>query len=240
MANQASEAAKERWARPEYRARQITSHRSTLTNEERFWAKVNHRGTDECWPWTGARDERGYGVFICRAENGEPQRRVGAHRLAYEWSVGPIAEGLTIDHLCRDPSCCNPAHLEPVTIGENIRRARAATNASHCPKGHEFTPENTYRKASHSGRICKTCNRKSDRERQREYRRSGRAEAVRAQWTPEQWEHHRRLNAEAARRRRAQSTPEQREAKSAYNREYYLRNRAARLEYQQRYREGQR
>jgi hypothetical protein len=83
--------------------------------DERFWNKVNK--TDTCWLWTGALQSRGYGSV------GIGNHRTGlAHRVAYEALVGPIGDGLTIDHLCRVKSCVNPAHLEPVTSAENIRR----------------------------------------------------------------------------------------------------------------------
>ena len=73
----------------------------------RFWAKVNK--TDGCWEWSGAINTGGYGSFW----NGI--REVKAHRFAYELLCEQIRDGLTLDHLCRNRSCVNPAHLEPVT-----------------------------------------------------------------------------------------------------------------------------
>ena len=88
-----------------------------------------------------------------------------AHRFAYELLIGPIPSGLTIDHLCRNTGCVNPAHMEPVTRAENARR-HVPHRPAHCVKGHEFTPENTYSPPKAPGsRQCKTCN----RERQRMY-----------------------------------------------------------------------
>jgi len=111
--------------------------------EHQFWCRVEKRSADECWPWIGHRNSQGYGRFY-RGEHDT----VPAHRLAYELLVGPIADGLVIDHLCRNRACCNPAHMEPVTNGENVRRGIGVTaeNArkTHCKHGHEFTPENTY------------------------------------------------------------------------------------------------
>lgn len=78
-----------------------------------FWSYVFFH-EDGCWEWTGAKTAAGYGQFTRRKEY--------AHRHAYEDLVGPIPEGLVIDHLCRNPSCVNPDHLEPVTQRENIRR----------------------------------------------------------------------------------------------------------------------
>lgn len=80
--------------------------------------KIDLRGEDECWPWLGAVGSHGYGIY------GRP--RVLAHRWAYEHFVGPIPVGLVIDHLCMEKTCVNPAHMEPVTIGENVRRGAAS------------------------------------------------------------------------------------------------------------------
>lgn len=119
---------------------------------ERFWEKV--RKTDGCWFWTSTRGENGYGQFTLRT--GVVRR---AHRIAYELAVGPIPDGLEIDHLCRVRACVNPAHLEPVTRQENIRRAVAAK--THCPKGHPRTPENSAHDHVNGSRVwrCKTCRR---------------------------------------------------------------------------------
>lgn len=122
---------------------------------ERFWSKVDKRGPDECWNWTASK-QKGYGQFML---GGRPRR---AHRVAYELLVGPIPEGLTLDHLCRNPSCVNPAHLEPVTLSENVIRAAAATRKDCCVNGHEFTPDNIWWRISPSGRrwrVCRACNR---------------------------------------------------------------------------------
>ena len=112
-----------------------------------------------CWHWTGSRDGAGYGRLSdpLRPKSGS----MGAHRLSYEMFVGPIPEGLHIDHLCRVPRCVNPEHLEPVTQRENTLRGigQGALNArkTHCHRGHEYTPENTYHNRSGLWRHCKTC-----------------------------------------------------------------------------------
>lgn len=79
-------------------------------------AKVDRRGPDECWPWIGAIMPTGYGSIRVRKTV-----RL-AHRVAYELLIGPIPDGLTIDHLCSVRHCVNPHHLEPVTRAENNRR----------------------------------------------------------------------------------------------------------------------
>jgi hypothetical protein len=85
-------------------------------DESRFLSKVL-KHPDGCWEWTAGRSGGpGYGAFSLG------QRKVGAHRWSYENFVGPIPEGLELDHLCRNPGCVNPDHLEPVTRSENIRR----------------------------------------------------------------------------------------------------------------------
>lgn len=134
----------------------------TMTNEEAiaaFWAKVKR--TSSCWLWTGAMRGTGYGHLAWQGSYR------AAHRVAYELLVGPIPDGLVLDHLCRTPACVNPAHLEPVTQRTNVidrgtgpfaKRARQ----THCKRGHEFTPENTYIYPSRGVRYCRTCHR--DRE----------------------------------------------------------------------------
>jgi hypothetical protein len=82
---------------------------------QKFWDKID-RGADGCWQWTGCTNNDGYGfVFV----NG---KSCGAHRVAYQLANGPIPDGLEIDHLCKNPGCCNPAHLDAVTHQENMKR----------------------------------------------------------------------------------------------------------------------
>lgn len=110
-------------------------------------------GGDGCWEWTGNRDPHGYGRITVA------KKTKRAHRVVYEHFKGPIPEGLVIDHLCRNPGCVNPDHLEAVTIKVNTLRgvSVSARNAvkTHCIHGHEFTPENTYRRKT--GRACRAC-----------------------------------------------------------------------------------
>jgi hypothetical protein len=113
---------------------------------ERLFAKVRTVGS--CWQWTASQDGRGYGQIRVGS------RVLAAHRVAYELLVGPIPDGLTIDHLCRNRLCLRPSHLEPVSMAENQRREAAAI--THCKSGHEFTPENTAPDGN-GRRRCRTC-----------------------------------------------------------------------------------
>lgn len=124
----------------------------------RFWQKVVVVDSG-CWEWQ-AYKVTGYGSF------NYGRRPKLAHRLAYEWLVGPIPAGLQIDHLCRNRACVNPHHLEPVTQRENTLRGLRGRLITHCPQGHEYTPENTYRLHG-IHRRCRTCHRVDERLRHR-------------------------------------------------------------------------
>src|SRR6266702_1072026 len=122
------------------------------TTQEIFWSRVEK--TETCWLWRGNQSVDGYPRFKFE---GRPQN---AHRLAYTWLIGPIPAGLQIDHLCRVKICVNPAHLEPVTSGENTHRIPghpAVLNAAktHCPRGHEYDLLNTY--FANGRRFCRAC-----------------------------------------------------------------------------------
>ena len=116
---------------------------------DRLWAKVDK--TETCWLWTGARTRLGYGQI---GHGGQDGKVVVVHRVAYELLVGPIPEGLELDHLCHVRRCVNPAHLEPVTHLENMRRGHFATK-THCPRAHPYDSANTL--VSNGRRYCKTC-----------------------------------------------------------------------------------
>ena len=110
---------------------------------------------NDCWLWTKSLSKSGYGVMGIGSKN------FRAHRLSYELYVGPIPDGLELDHLCSVRNCVNPAHLEAVTHRENVLRGNApsAKNSrkTHCLRGHEFTAENTI--AIKTGRACRACDR---------------------------------------------------------------------------------
>jgi hypothetical protein len=120
----------------------------------RFWPKVNVRGIDDCWLWKGGLTGVGYGQFW------NPPRAVGAHRFIYEMLVGPIPEGLHIDHLCRNRRCVNPAHLEAVEQGINTMRGRSPMMIAHlagtCVAGHPAS--DSYRRKSNGEVVyCRQC-----------------------------------------------------------------------------------
>lgn len=108
----------------------------------RYWSKVDKRGPDECWPWTGSyalsRNGARYGQL---SVGGRANRRnVYAHIRALELAGALIPQGHVVDHLCRFTLCVNPAHLEPVTQRENIRRGESPIavqmRRSHDGPGH--------------------------------------------------------------------------------------------------------
>ncbi|MGW3275482.1 HNH endonuclease signature motif containing protein [Streptomyces kronopolitis] len=132
--------------------------------ERRFYDKVDKGSEfDDCHIWLGAKDDYGYGKF--RLPNGHVK---GTHIIGWELAnQKTVPPGWHVDHLCRIRACCNPDHLEPVPGTENVARGESfsAKNArkTHCPKGHEYSEENT---RWHSGRReCVTCIRARDKER---------------------------------------------------------------------------
>jgi hypothetical protein len=127
---------------------------------ERFYRVVR----SGCWEWQAGHVPAGYGRFYWGGRQGY------AHRFSHEAFVGPIPPGFDVDHLCRNPRCVNPEHLEAVTRRENLRRGRGliGVNAAktHCVNGHEFNEQNTYAYADGS-RSCRPCNAAQARERRR-------------------------------------------------------------------------
>ena len=125
-------------------------------SDTRFWSKVNR--TETCWLWAGASNPQGYGHLRVG------KKHVRAHRYAYELLVGPIPEGLQLDHLCCVTSCVNPAHLEPVTAQENMRRRQERSEA--CRRGHRWDePGVAWIKPSSGRRACRKCMTLSQRKR---------------------------------------------------------------------------
>ncbi len=124
-------------------------------------AKIEARlrkAPDGCLVWTGPLDKDGYGRM---AYDGTTRL---VHRIYYALTVGPFPKNLTLDHLCRNRACCNPAHLEPVTTQVNILRGTGAParnrRKTHCLRGHPFNEANTYLYPQESGalgRLCREC-----------------------------------------------------------------------------------
>lgn len=165
-----------RWRRTQPKStRKPRPHQSP---EDRFWGRVEK--TESCWVWIGSQSS-GYGQMKWRG------KATQAHRISWEIFHGrPVPDDLQVDHLCHDPETCpspgvncphrpcvNPEHLEAVTPWENKRRSNTWAHLgemqaakTHCPEGHEYTPENTYITPSQGSRVCRTC--------RREHRRSSR------------------------------------------------------------------
>lgn len=140
-----------------------------ITSEDKFKyilpklkiSEVNFYNGTPCWEWQKAKT-LGYGTY-----NLNFGVRYASHREMYLLCVGSIPDSYEIDHLCRNPSCCNPLHLEAVTKAVNTQRGNAGKNRvdqalliTHCPQGHEYNEENTYYYIGSNGnkhRQCKIC-----------------------------------------------------------------------------------
>ena len=119
-----------------------------------------------CWLWVGCKTHDGYPYW-----GTTNNKSIYAHRFIYEQEVGLIPDGHTLDHTCRVRNCVNPAHMDPCTLRENISRGDYGwrRRQTHCKKGHEFTPENTYfdpKGGRNNGgrRVCRECGRISTKE----------------------------------------------------------------------------
>jgi len=161
----------------------LMSRASRIPLADRIWSRIQKRGPDECWPWLGTQNGRGYGIHSIGLGGGKTTT-IRPHRFVYEQMVGPISPGLEIDHIChswnpscvagdRCPhrSCCNPFHLRAVTpevnrgrINTEGQRKNWQTLKTECPAGHAYTPENI-KLGSHGERKCRKCHNEWERKR---------------------------------------------------------------------------
>lgn len=141
------------------RVRRERAKRESLARFNQFADKSG--GPQACWLWTGKMNADGYGTGTLDGH------AVGAHGVGYRLLVGPVPEGLELDHVCRNRACVNPAHLEPVTHKTNVLRgtSKIANHArqTHCKHGHAFDAKNTAFRLQPNGitlrRACRECHR---------------------------------------------------------------------------------
>lgn len=149
----------------------IRPKRAQKSPLERLLALTTVRSHNECWTWNGSKSKDGYGQFILEARRDRPRVRVAPYRYLWEVHNGrKFPTGKEPDHLCNNRSCVNPGHIEPVTHSENQKRSFARgrkrpgvdyvvrVKPTHCPRGHEYTVENSIRGGV--GLLqCRTCDR---------------------------------------------------------------------------------
>lgn len=146
--------------------------------EQRFWEQVDKNGPvptnrpdlGPCWVWTGKLNKKSHYAQL------NTEREKYAHRVSYELLIGPIPDGLELDHLCQNRACVNPAHLEPVTRQVNFLRGNhpnaIAIRTGFCKRGHPRTPENL-RTNKDGCKVCRACDREKQRERYRNRANNG-------------------------------------------------------------------
>ena len=130
-------------------------------NIETFWQSVTP-GHGCCWLWTRGKTAGGYGSLVLDG------RRQYAHRVAYRLFKGEVPAGYELDHLCRNTSCLNPAHLEAVTHTENVRRGAAALH-DVCQRGHDVSDGSpNVRRTADGWKKCHACQMENQRRRRAE------------------------------------------------------------------------
>lgn len=151
----------------------------------RLMSHLSAPNASGCMLWTRALDGSGYAKTSFRADG--KSRSMGAHRLLWLVSVGPIPDDLVIDHLCRNRSCCNVEHLQLVTTRENVLRGAIAQRSlrtrrfgrnpgPECIHGHSFSGDNLslYKnKQGYTIRVCRTCLLRRQREHQARRKETG-------------------------------------------------------------------
>lgn len=115
---------------------------------------------DECWVWQKVLTKDGYGQTNYVDDDGTHRTKI-AHKLMYEQIIGPVPDGLELDHICENRACINPIHLEPVTPLVNKSRSTSVgtvnANKTHCSNGHEYTKENTAIRVNPRGKRSRQC-----------------------------------------------------------------------------------
>lgn len=133
--------------------------------EQRFWRFVTFEPNTGCWLWTGNTTKFGYGMLVVGSMANGTRRPEMTHRLSYEMHKGPITNGLCVLHKCDTPQCVNPDHLWLGTKSDNSLDAHSKGRAyrrpldTHCKRGHEYTPDNTYISPKDGSRVCRACSR---------------------------------------------------------------------------------
>lgn len=205
---------------PRRPAREVRSELFTARDVARFWAKVDKSG--DCWMWTAAHNGGGYGHFRW---NGSLHM---AHRWSYVLARGSVDPEQVIDHLCRNPRCVNPSHLEAVDHATNVRRGiPRASKITRCTHGHEYDQSNTgwyeHPRTGERERFCRACKRGKKAEWRADPVNRAKAHAYAKEYglRPEA----RQRSRESAARYRASWSPEKHQAKIEYLRAYRQRKR---------------
>lgn len=138
--------------------------------EIRIWRRIDQRGDDDCWLWTGSKMQSRNGSRYGRiGEGGKYGRALYVHRVMHEIAIGPIPTGYEVDHLCRNTLCCNPGHLEAVPPFLNNARSSSPTSQNMrkdmCPQGHAYDAANTGYRSGKDWRYCRACAREAQRAR---------------------------------------------------------------------------
>ena len=140
--------------------------RPAVAPEIRFWRQVVRVPESNCWIWIGDAHKRDHHGRFTVSSTGNKPYRVMAYRWSYEQMVGPIPDGMQLDHFRCEPLCVNPAHLEPVTGKENQHRGNGLGGVNfrktHCPAGHPLSGDNLI--AQRGRRYCRACRNQQARE----------------------------------------------------------------------------